>query len=87
MCELKHMTNSSSSTNPLASVTKNYWVKNKTATNPTSPEMTVGTLLVENVSNEVYAVIEAEKIWKACGYLFHPEMSVAKETQDCLPIF
>ena len=49
--------------------------------------MTVGTLLVENVSNEVYAVIEAEKIWKACGYLFHPEMSVAKETQDCLPIF
>ena len=66
---------------------KNYWVKNSTVKNPTSPEMNVGTLLVESVQNEVYAVIEAEKIWKAAGFLFHPEMSVAKETQDCLPTF
>ena len=46
--------------------------------------MTVGSFLVENVANEVYAVIEAEKVWKAALYSFHPEMSVATATTDNL---
>lgn len=65
---------------------KNYWVRNSTVKNLKSPEMTVGGLLVESVSNEVFAVIEAEKVWKAEGYSFHPEMSVATETSDVLPV-
>lgn len=65
----------------------NFWVKNPTVKNIKSPDMTVGSFLVENVDNEVYAVIEAEKVWKAEGYSFHPEMSVAKETTDSLPVF
>jgi hypothetical protein len=67
--------------------TKTYWVKNSTLKNLKSPEMTVGSFLVENVSNEVFAVIEAEKVWKSEGYSFHPEMSVARETADSLPLF
>lgn len=63
----------------------NYWVKNPTVKNLKSPEMTVGSFLVENVANEVYAVIEAEKVWKAEGYSFHPEMSVATQTNATLP--
>ena len=64
---------------------KNFWVKNETLKNTTSPESTVGSFLVENAANEVYAVIEAEKVWKSSGYSFHPEMSVAVETMDTLP--
>ena len=50
----------------------NYWVKNPTVKNLKSPKMTVGSFLVENMANEIYAVIEAEKVWKAEGYSFHP---------------
>ena len=63
----------------------NYWVKNPTVKNVKSPEMTVGSFLVENVANTSLAVIEAEKVWKAEGYSFHPEMSCATLTTDILP--
>lgn len=66
---------------------KNYWVKNTTAKNTNSPEMTVGSYLVERVANEIFAVEVAEKVWKQEGYSFHPEMSVAIETTDSLPVF
>lgn len=59
---------------------KNYWVKNSTIQNST-----IQSFFVESVENEVFAVIEAEKVWKRGGYIFHPEMSVAIETTDVLP--
>jgi hypothetical protein len=62
----------------------NYWVKNSTLKNPKCPTLTVGSLLVES-TNEVFAVIEAEKVWKAEGYTFHPELSVAVETNATMP--
>lgn len=63
----------------------NYRVNNPTVRNPASPHQTVGSYLVENVANEVYAVIEAERIWKSAGYIFNPELSAGTETTETLP--
>lgn len=54
--------------------TTNYLVKNPTLKSQTSDKIEPAMV---QASNEVYAVIEAEKIWKKNGYIFHPEMSVA----------
>ena len=63
----------------------NYRVTNPTIKNPASPHQTVGSYLIEGVANEVFAVIEAEKVWKSEGYSFHPELTSAVETNETLP--
>jgi hypothetical protein len=57
---------------------KNFSVHNPMLKNPSCPTMECGNFITA-AENEVFAVLEAEKVWKAEGYTFHPEMSVARE--------